>query len=121
MLQLDTGASRHTRPFAGHWSPQIFAPGPRVAKPELRQHMEGGAFRPAIHGSDSDENVFDIGLRVLDKNVKITVPRKNPGIEQLEFRLATPAALALLHRLSMGKGGWGIFEQHSNKRGRGCK
>ncbi len=83
--------------------------------------MERGAFRPAIHGSDSDENVFDIGLRVLDKNVKITVPRKNPGIEQLEFRLATPAALALLHQRFIRKCGLRILVQHSHITVRRCR
>ena len=123
VLQFDASASRNAGGFARDRTAKILAPRPSVAKPDLRQDVQRRRFRPTVHGSDSNENVFDVGLRVLHEKIEITVFRKDSRVEQFEFRLATAAALALLYQGFVRKRRLRIFVEHAHVavRGRGIE
>src|SRR5713101_2007787 len=114
MLQFRAGASGYAGGFSRNGPAKVLAPGPRVSKPELRQEVQRGGFRPAIHGGDSDEHVFDVSFGVFDEKVEITVPGKSAGIEQFEFRLATAAALALFNQGFIRKSRLRILVEHAH-------
>ena len=43
---------------------------------------------PAIDRRDLDQDVFDVGFRVLDEHIEIAVLVENAGVDQLVLRLA---------------------------------
>src|SRR5262245_14971838 len=91
MVQLDS------KGFAGvagahEWPRLILVPRPGVSKPDRGKQVQTRRFRPTICDADPNENVLAIGLRVLDKNVEISVLVKDACIQQLEFRFMLSAA-----------------------------
>ena len=79
-------------------------PGPGVAKPERRDHMERSRVGPAIAGRDSDDDVLSVGLRILDVDVEIAVLIKDAGVDQLVLRPLPLPALVLRHEIRVGEG-----------------
>src|SRR5215469_12642892 len=76
--------------------------------------MERCSVRTAIDGHDPNENVFDVCLRILDKDIEVAVLGKNPGIEQFEFGLGPTAASVFLDQQLVRELGLGIFVQHAH-------
>src|SRR5262249_44078061 len=99
VLQLDATAPRNASSISRHRTPQVLAPRPSVAKPELRQDMQRGGFRAAIHGCNANEDVFDVRLSIFDDEIEVAIARKYTSVEQFEFWLAAaPAAILIDQR-----------------------
>ena len=58
----------------------FLVPRPGVAKPKMRQDVDGRGFRPAIVNGDAHQNVIWRGLGVFDKDVEVTVVVKNARV-----------------------------------------
>src|SRR5690349_11123709 len=114
MLKLHARTARKTGGAAGNRAPQVLAPGPGVAEPELRKDMESGRFRAAIHGCDLNENVFDICFGVLDKNIEVAVVDENSGIEQFEFGLTPATAPVFFNEKFVREFSLRILVQHAH-------
>src|SRR5437879_320486 len=121
MLQFSAGGPGNGGSFSRDRAAKVPAPGPSVSKPKLRQDVQSGGFRPAIHRGDSNENVFDAGFGILDENVKIAVPGKNTCVEQFKLRLTTAATLVLLQQGFVRKFRLRIFVEHAHVAVRGCR
>lgn len=59
-----------------------FAPRPGVAEDKLRQQVQACLFRPPVGDRDPHEDVFRIGLGVLNEDVEVAVVVEDPGIGQ---------------------------------------
>src|SRR5258708_16509158 len=121
VLQFSAGAPRYGGSFSRDRAAKVPAPGPSVSKPKLRQDVQSGGFRPAIHRGDSNENVFDVGFGILDENVKIPAFGKNTCVEQFKLRLTTAATLVLLQQGFVRKFRLRIFVEHAHVAVRGCR
>src|SRR5580658_601895 len=95
------------------------APGPGVAEPNGWEQAEGGRLGAAVHDRDLDEDVFDIGFRVFDENVEISVFVEYSGVEQLVFWIVSAAAAIFFQQLGIRKCSLRIFVQilHVGMRG----
>ena len=82
----------------------LASPGPGIAKPERRDHVERSRVGTAIAGRDSDHDVFRIGLRILDVDVEIAVVVKDAGVDQLVLCPLSLTALVLRHEIRVGEG-----------------
>ena len=51
--------------------------------------MKCGWFGAAIHHDEFDENIFDVGLGILDEDVEIAIIGEYAGVHQFEFGLRT--------------------------------
>src|SRR5260370_6661286 len=96
MLQFSASAPGNGGSFSRDRAAKVPAPGPSVSKPKLRQDVQCGGFGPAVYRGDSNENIFDVGLCILDGNVKVAVPRANSRVQHIKIQLDTAAALRLL-------------------------
>ena len=85
LVQFDDGiaGSVHGQGAAGH-----FRPGPGIAEPDGRQQVEFGRIRTAIGDCDANKNIFGRRLRILDKDIEVTIVVENPRVDQLEFTVA---------------------------------
>src|SRR6266849_3796697 len=97
VLQLGTDASWRASHNSRRRTPWIPAPRPRIAKPQRWQQMQSRGVRPTIHGSDTNQDIFYVSLRVLHKNIEVSIFREHPRIKELEFRLILPAPAVLLN------------------------
>ena len=79
------------------------APGPRIAKPKVRQDVERRGLGPAVVRRDPDRQVLRIGFGVLDEDVEVAIVVEDAGIEQLVLWTLSRAALVLLDQLAVGK------------------
>src|SRR5579883_750073 len=73
----------------------------------------------SIDGSDANQNVFDVSLRVFHKHVKVAILVKDSGVEQLEFRLFASAPAVFLDEPLIGESLLGIFVEHAHVAVRG--
>jgi hypothetical protein len=69
------------------------APGPRVAEPECREEMQGGAIGTAVVCGHHHQDVVRRRLGVLDDDVEVPVIVEDASVQQLVFHveLAAPA------------------------------
>ena len=114
VLEFNAGSARKAGGRSRNRAAQILAPGPGVAKPELREDVERSGFGPAIHSGDSNENVLDVGFGILDENIEIAVLGKDAGVEQFEFRLAAIAATVFFEQPCVRKFCLRIFVKHAH-------
>ncbi len=70
---------------------EALVPTPDIAEPERRQECELGGFRTAIGYCYADQDVVDILLGVLDKDIEVAALIENPSVFQLEFRILARA------------------------------
>ena len=75
----------------------LAAPGPSITKPEGGQDGERRCFWTAIDRGNPDANVRRRCLGILDENVKVAAFGKDPGVDELELRIQTRAARALVN------------------------
>ena len=73
------------------------APGPGIAKAQLRQDVQRCDLGAAIVNRDAHQHVVDMRLRVLDEHIEVAVLIEHPCVGQLVFWLGARAALAFLH------------------------
>src|SRR5271166_34135 len=64
------------------WFRLIRPPGPDVAEPERRQHVDHALVRPPIAYAGLDQDVCGCGLGVFDEHVEIPVLVKYAGVHQ---------------------------------------
>src|SRR5215831_8577613 len=81
------------------WAIPAQAPAPGVAKPERRQHVDRRRLWTAIRNGDSNEKIRGRALRVLDRDVEITVLGEYASVDQLELWIALAAPSILLDQL----------------------
>ena len=79
------------------------SPGPRVAEPKVRQHVQRRGVGPAVVRRDPDRQVLRVGLGVLDEDIEVAIVLEYAGIEQLVLRVLSGAALVLLDELAVRK------------------
>ena len=100
------------------------SPGPLIAEPQRRQHMQRCGVRPAIGDRDADQNVVRVGLGVFDEDVEIAVlgRRRRCRSAQTRDRCAS-APLVLVEQARVGKLSLRILVQalHVGVRGRGIQ
>ena len=99
-------AALHADPVAGGeeaGAARVGLPGPHVAEPELRQHVEARRLGPAIVDRDQHQNVLGRGLGVLDHDVEVAVVLEDAGVDQLELEVALAAAPVLLDQMAIGE------------------
>src|SRR5206468_1856971 len=98
----------------------VFEPGPGVAEPHLRQHVEARRHRTPVDDGDAPQHVLDVRFRVLNLDVEVAVVVEEPGVDQLELRVLTAAARVLVDELLVGIRGLRILVEHPRVRaGRG--
>ena len=85
------------------------APRPRVAKPQLRQHIDVGVFRTAIVDRDPDQNVRRRRLRVFGDDVEVAIGVEDAGVEQLELRIEVAAPPVFFDQLRIRESPLGIL------------
>jgi hypothetical protein len=54
--------------------------------------MECGWLRPAIHYDELDEDIFDVGLGVLDEDVEVAILGEDASVHEFEFGLGAVSA-----------------------------
>ena len=67
--------------------------------------MKGGCCSAAVHARDANQNVFDIGFRVLDEDIGVASFVEDACILYFEFRQASPASPAFREHLRVRVGG----------------
>ncbi len=87
-------------------------PRPRVAEPQLRNHVQCGRLRTAVMHRHLAEDIGRAGLGVLHEHVKVPIIVEDTGIEQLEFRVGLAAGGVALDQLRVGKGPLRILVKH---------
>ena len=78
-------------------------PGPRVAEPERRQHMEGRLVRPVVLEHDPHQHFGRVGLRVGDVDRPVAVAVEDARVEKLQLGILEPAAV--VHELRVRERG----------------
>ncbi len=73
------------------WPVRVVVPAPRVAVPDVRQHMYGRRVRPSVRDGDPEKDVLGRRLRPLDRDVEVARVLEDAGIDDLELGLE-PAA-----------------------------
>jgi hypothetical protein len=59
----------------------IRPPGPGVAEPQCRQHVQAGGFRPPVAQADLDQDIGRRRLRIFHEHVKITIVAEDRSIK----------------------------------------
>src|SRR5215470_19287369 len=96
-------------------------PGPHVAEPERRQHVEGGWRRPPVPDGDLDEDVLGAGLGVFHEHVEVAILIEDARIQQLVLELLAAPAPVGLYQVAVWIGRLRVLVQilHVRMRGRG--
>ncbi len=74
--------------------------------------MKGGGLRAAIHHDEFDENIFDVGLGILDEHVEIAILGEDASVHEFEFGLSAVATAIFGNQGIVGKFRLRIFVQH---------
>ena len=74
--------------------------------------MKFSFFRTAIEGFDLDTDIFSVGLRVLDKNVEISIVIKYAGIDEFVLRTGAPAQAILVYQFRIWEFPLRILVEH---------
>ena len=81
----------------------VAAPGPRVAEPDRREHVEGGLLRPGVAHRQPDADVVRVRLRVVGGEVPVAVLVEDAGVQQLVLGLQPAAAPVLGGQVGVGE------------------
>ena len=96
-----------------HAGPRAAVPGPGIAEPDGRQHVDFGRFGAAVGHSNAHQDVVGGGLGVLHDDVEVAVLGEDAGVDQFELGLA--AAALPVHRgtsSSYGKAACGYLYRY---------
>src|SRR5216684_2723598 len=114
MIQFGAQASWHAGSNSHRGTARVLTPRPGIAKPQGRQQVQLSALRPAIYRGDANQDIFDIGLRVFHKYVKVAVLLEHSGIEQLKFRLLLAPAPIFLQQPRIRKLPLWVLVEHAH-------
>src|SRR6266566_8569670 len=89
----------------------LIPPGPGIAEPERREHMQRRCFWTAICGSNTDEYILWIDFGILDGDIEVAILRKNACVDQFIFRFASPATAILRRQFNVREGALRILVQ----------
>src|SRR5215471_8379133 len=64
-----------------------------------------------VYRGDANEDIFWIGLGILDRDVEVAILRKNTCVDQFIFRFASPTTTILGHQIGIREGALWIFVQ----------
>ncbi len=78
-------------------------PGPGVAEPRGRQHVQGVGVRAGVGHGDEHQQIGGIGLRVVDLGDPVAVVVECPGVEKLIFHIELAAPGVLRPEFFIGK------------------
>ena len=81
----------------------IVIPGPGVAEPGGRQHVQGVGLRAGVGHGDGHQQVGGIRLRVVDLGDPVAVVVEHPGVEELIFRVVLAAPAVFRPEFLIGK------------------
>src|SRR5947207_9592616 len=82
----------------------LIAPGPGIAEPERREHMQWRCIWTAICSTNADEDILRIDFGILDRDIEEAIFRKNACVDQLVFGFTAPATTILCHQFSIREG-----------------
>ena len=86
------------------WLLTVGLPTPFIAKPGLRQRMDGGRLRAAVMDRHPHQQIVRPRLGVLDLDIEVAVIIEKAGIDQLEFhRRRTTATCIFIDQPLIGK------------------
>src|SRR5712692_6704716 len=89
----------------------LISPGPGIAEPECRQHMQRRCFWATICGSNADEDILRIDFGILDRDIKVAILHKDARVDQFVLRFASAATAILSRQLSVWEGALRILVQ----------
>ncbi len=78
-------------------------PRPRVAEPQVGQHVQGRRVRPGVGDTDLHEQVVGVVLGVGHLDDPVAVVLEDAGVEQLVLRLALVTTPVLGHQVAVGE------------------
>ena len=81
----------------------VVTPGPGVAEPQGREHVDLCGFRSGVADRDPDEDVLRVGFRVVGRDLPIPVAIEDPGVEKLVLGVMPRPAGVRLDELRVGK------------------
>ncbi len=117
--EVPVGRADHARAFPPkHWTFRGVPPRPGVAIPGVRQDVEFGGLGTSVRGGDRAEDVFLVGLGILDHDVEITPLGQGvaDGVDQLELGLGTASRTVLGHQPLVRVSDLGIPVEHAHVR-----
>ena len=79
----------------------VALPAPRVAEPQLRQHVQRRGIRTAIGYADLHQHVAGFGLCVLDDHVEVAAVVEDARIDDLVFLRADAAVAVLVFQMAV--------------------
>jgi hypothetical protein len=92
-------------------------PRPRVAEPQLRQHVQHRAVGPAIVHRELDQDVVMVGLRVGRVDVEVALRFEHARVGELELRMLAGALLVLGDEAFVWERGLRILVERLQPRG----
>jgi hypothetical protein len=95
------------RPVTGRrqqWLGGADIPGPGVAEPRGRQHVQGRGFRPGVGHLDRHQDVVRVGLCVVHLDDPVPVVVERTGVHELIFRLGAVAPPVHRNEVVIGEG-----------------
>ncbi len=84
---------------------RVHIPGPGVAEPCGRQHVQGGGLGSGVGHLDGHQQVIGAGLRVMHLGDPVPVAVEHPGIQQLVLGFFAAAGPVLVDEVLIGEGG----------------
>ena len=81
---------------------RVDLPGPRVAEPGGRQHVQGVGVRARVGHRDLHQQVIGVGLGVVHLDDPVPVLIEDPGVDQLVFGLVPVAPGVLIDQVLIG-------------------
>jgi hypothetical protein len=77
-------------------------PGPSVAEPQGRQHVQHGRLRPPIVDTDPDQQVFGGRFGILHDDIEIAVVIEDTCVDQFIFKRFPRALCICCHEVGIG-------------------
>lgn len=112
ILRLDDAGSGDRQHLLRFSLQALQPPAPGIAEPQGRQEMQLGLFVAAIGHRDADAGIVGGRLGIGDIDLEIPIPCKDPGVDQLEFRLMAGAGPVGRHQLIVREGRLRILVAH---------
>ena len=85
------------------------APGPGVAKPKRREHMQRRGLIATIGDGDADEEVVGVGFGVFEGDVEVAAVVEDAGVGDFEFGIEARAGAVGFDQRAYGNSAWGYL------------
>ena len=109
MARRDRAEVRTALSLFQAWLGRIFRPGPGIAKPERRQHVQRCRLRPPVVDGDPDQDVLGRFLGVFHEDVEVAILVEDAGVEQFVLKVLGAARAVGLDQIVVGIGRLRIF------------